>query len=86
MGEWELKSRYLYFSISPISKHSKRLNKQSEDWLMTTPNPNGYLRDVIGLVTSFCLLCPLYAFVLLLPNNCLNLSRLLLQILSVMSD
>ena len=56
-------------NASLIIERSKHLSKQSKDWLMTIHNPRKYLRDVISLVASLCLLSPLYSFVLLLPNN-----------------
>ena len=54
-----------------IIERSKRVIKQSEDWVMPTVNPNAYLRDGISLVNLLRLFCPQYSFVLLLPYNCL---------------
>ena len=53
---------------------------------MPTVNRNVYLRDGISLVDLLRLFCPLYSFVPLLPNNRLDSSTLILQILSVTSD
>ena len=53
---------------------------------MATVNPNVYLRDGTSLVNLLCLFCPLYSFVLMLPNYRLDSSTILLQILSVLSD
>ena len=52
-----------------IIERSKCVIKQSEDWLMPTVNPNVCIRDGTSLVNLLCLFCPLYSFVLLLPNN-----------------
>ena len=55
-----------------IIEGSNHVIKQSEDWLMTTSDPNSYLRNVINLVNSLRLLCPLYSFILLLPTSLSN--------------
>ena len=59
-------------NASPIIERGKRVTMQSEDWLMTTSNPKSYLRGVINLVNSLCLLYPLYSFVPQLYTNLLG--------------
>ena len=73
-------------NASLIIEHSKRVIKQSKDWLFATSDPNLYLRDGISLVNSIRLLCPMHSFVLLLHTVYLDSLTNLLQMLSVTSD
>ena len=82
--ELELDCIIIYASL--IIERVKRVTKQSEDWLMSTVNPNVYLTDGTSFVYLLRLLRPPYSFVLLLPNNRIDSSTILLQILSVTSD
>ena len=73
--EEEQPHHHLHFhttNTSLIIERSKCVSKESEDCLMTTFNPNVHLSDIISLMNSLCLLCPLYSFVPLLPNNLLR--------------
>ena len=70
-----VKDRIIIFhttNASLIIERSKCTNKQSEDWQMSTVNPNVYLRDGTSLANLLRLLCPLYSFVPLLSNNLLR--------------
>ena len=50
-------------TVSLMIERSECINRQREDWLLITSNPNAYLKDDKGHLSSLCLLCPLYSFV-----------------------